>query len=111
MNISDSSNPIPKNSTAAFVRAPVFGQNLKFGDQFSNKYEFQSFRQLVKSENMAINQVRNVSDNQNGSPKMGFQYSRRSYGRKPIVEPFPPLKKHVTISLNFEKFEDFGTLK
>lgn len=98
----------PKSIATA---APVFGHSMEFGGQFTGKYKFQSFRQLVKRENIPTNQEQSVTLNQNQSPEMKLRYSHRSYGRRPILEPFPPLKEQVTFAVNFKQFDNFGILK
>lgn len=91
---------LPK-STSFVVKAPDFGQIKTFGEQFTKKYQFQSFQQLGQTERIAMHKVNTF----------GFQYSHRCYGRKPIVEQFSPLRENVTIFLDFSTFENFGTLK
>lgn len=107
----DSKSLIISNSIAAVVKAPVFGQNLEFGEKFASNYKCQSFGQLVNTASKSMYQVQRVADKQNSSTGTGFRYSPRSYGRMPIVEPFYPLKKDVTILLDFDQFDNFGTLE
>lgn len=109
INISDSTTLVFPKSTATVVIAPVFGQNPIFGEDFTSKHKFISYRQLAQNGNMTMNHKQTC--NQKSSPDKRFRYSLRSYGQKPIVEPFFPLKKPVTISLDFETFDNFGTLK
>lgn len=79
---------------------PVYSQKEIFGEQFTNKYKFQSFNQIALTNNSG-----------NSSSQTEFRYSHKSYRRKSIFEPSRPLKEHVTILLDFTKFENFGTLE
>ena len=84
------------------LKMPVFGENYK--------HEFQTFKQLAEFK--TSNYVQEMSPK---NPKQSFKdkvspYSHKSYGRKPIVEPLLPLKKHVTLQLDFEQ-ENFGKLE
>lgn len=101
---------MPLSNFIATVNAPVFGRHSEFGEQFAGKYEFQSFRQLVKTAT-SMNRVQKETHKQNGSTGIRSPYSYKCYGRKPIEEQFFPLKKDVTIFLDFERFDNFGSLE
>lgn len=93
-SILENGSRIHLNSIAA---APVFGQNAKF--------ECQTFHQLVNDE--TTNHVREFAYKETRSP-----YSHKNYGRIPIVhflQPLLPLKKPVTLVLDFEQ-PNFGGL-
>lgn len=109
LNKPDSSTLAIQNSIATVVEASVFSQNLKFGEQFARNYEYQSFCQLVNTRSMDQGNI--ATRKPNSSSETEFRYSHKSYGRKPIVESFFPLEKDVTILLDFERFDNFGTLE
>lgn len=81
------------------VPTSVFGQN--------SNIKFQTFRQLVNDGTIATNHVRDLAHSSKEA-----RYSPRNYGRIPIVhfrQPFLPLKKPVTLVLNFELL-NFGKI-
>lgn len=83
-------------------KVPVFGANVK--------HEFQTFKQLIEIKTSNYVQEMSPKNPKQYSTDNVFRYSHKSYGRKPIVEPFLPLKKHVTLQLDFEH-ANFGKLE
>lgn len=94
---SNTSTLVLLKSAADAVKRPVFGQQAKFGNQF----QFHSFGELAQTGNITIEKFKNIIQQQQNSQKT-VKMGLRTYGKKPIVESYLPLKHNVTIDLDFE---------